>query len=387
MQIVFFTHPKFFNIQSIPRFVRMLADGMRKRGYAVETIAPEPLFLNLPLPGSLKKWLGYIDQYLLFPGQVRKRLKTYPPDTLFVFTDQALGPWVPLVANRPHVIHCHDFLAQLSAIGEFRENPVSWTGKKYQAFIKRGYSRGKNFISVSEKTRQDLHHFLPSIPGISKIVYNGMNQSFKPEDSTQVRAVLSGKLKIDLNSGYILHVGGNQWYKNRLGVIEIYNEWRANCNINLPLLLIGEPPSSRLSNKVEASSYRTNIHILTGIGDETLQLAYAGAAVFVFPSLAEGFGWPIAEAMACGCPVITTNEPPMTEVGGKAAFYISKRPLKPERVKPWAVEGGELISKIMRFTDLQRKAVAEAGLNNIKRFDSKTTLDQIEIIYRDVLQY
>src|SRR5690606_10771219 len=178
-------------------------------------------------PGVLKKWMGYVDQYIIFPNQIRKRLDSCAPDTLFVFTDHALGPWVPLVADRPHVIHCHDFLAQRSALGEVQENPTSWTGRRYQEFIRWGYSKGRNFISVSKKTKVDLHRFLPFIPSISEMVYNGLNQSFLPLDSDRARSYFGKKIGIDLKEGFFLHVGGNDWYKNRIGVMEIYNFWRS----------------------------------------------------------------------------------------------------------------------------------------------------------------
>ncbi|RYY06240.1 MAG: glycosyltransferase family 1 protein, partial [Sphingobacteriaceae bacterium] len=120
----------------MPRFAKMLADGMKKREHQVKIWSPEPRFYNLPLPKSLKKWLGYVDQYLVFPAQTRKLLRATSDDTLFILTDQALGPWMPLIANRAHVIHCHDFLAQQSALNLIPENRTSWTGKQYQAYIR-----------------------------------------------------------------------------------------------------------------------------------------------------------------------------------------------------------------------------------------------------------
>src|SRR5437763_1072894 len=102
----------------MPRFATMLSDGMKQRGHTVELLTPSPRFYRLPVPAYIKKWFGYIDQYILFPRAVKKRLKKMHQECLFIFTDQALGPWIPLVKDRPHVIHCHDFLAQRSALGE-----------------------------------------------------------------------------------------------------------------------------------------------------------------------------------------------------------------------------------------------------------------------------
>src|SRR5690348_5527580 len=99
MHLVLFSHPSFLHSQSMPRFTNMLQKGMQERGHTVEIWAPQPHFYQLKVPTSLKKWLGYIDQYILFPKQVKRRLKECPAETLFVFADQALGPWIPLVKD------------------------------------------------------------------------------------------------------------------------------------------------------------------------------------------------------------------------------------------------------------------------------------------------
>ncbi len=370
----------------MPRFAKMLAEGMKKRGHQVELWSPKPKFYNLPLPKVFKKWLGYLDQYIVFPAQVRKRLKITNPNTLFVLTDHALGPWLPLVADRPHVVHCHDFLAQQSALGLIPENPTSWTGKQYQAYIRNGYSQGKNFISVSNKTQHDLHHFLDSSVIKSDVVYNGLNQSFEAKNSINSRLAISNKTGLDLSQGYLLHIGGNQWYKNRLGVVEIYDAWRKQQKMAVPLLLIGESPDVMLTKRINQSKYKSEIHSFNNIQDNLISDAYSGAIVFLFPSLAEGFGWPIAEAMACGCPVITTDEAPMTEVAGNAAFLIPKQPNNKLEIITWAANAAKIVEAISSFSPEKRKNVTDAGIENSKRFNAEHALDQIENIYKSILQ-
>lgn len=385
MNLVFFTHPDFLGSQSMPRFAKMLANGMIERKHTVEVWSAQPRMYKLPVPGPLKKWLGYIDQYILFPKQVKARLKNCPADTLFVFADQALGPWVPLVADRPNVIHCHDFLAQFSALGMITENPTRWSGIQYQKYIRDGYSKGRNFISVSKKTQSDLHQILKKVPPLSEVVYNGLNQSWVPLNSNEAKVVLKSKIDFDISDGYLLHVGGNQWYKNREGVIEIYNAWREISKVKLPLILIGSKPSPSLLQKQMGSPYKENIHFLIGVDDSTVNCAYAGATVFLFPSLAEGFGWPIAEAMASGTPVITTNEAPMTEVAANAAFLIPKRPENIDAIGQWASEAAGVVSKIVNFTTEEREAVVKLGIENAKRFDTEKALDMIESIYQRII--
>jgi glycosyltransferase involved in cell wall biosynthesis len=384
MHIVFFAHPTFLGHQSMPRYAQMLADGMRERGHQVELWMPEAQFFKLPGPAALRKWFSYVDQYAVFPARVRRRLKACAPNTLFVFTDHALGPWVPLVADRPHIVHCHDFLAQYAALNQIEESPISWTGKQYQAFIRRGYSAGKNFISVSEKTRADLHHFLPGLPARSEVVYNGLNQVFVAREPAEARRTLGAKIGLNLLPGYLLHVGGNQWYKNRLGVIELYNAWRDRGGAPLPLLLVGAAPNAELQQAQAQSLYAQDIHLLTGLEDEAVRLAYAGATVFLFPSLAEGFGWPIAEAMASGCPVITTQEAPMTEVGAAAAFYLPRRPAT-ATAAAWAAAGAHVVQQVVALSTAERQAVVAAGLANARRFEPALALDQMETIYKAIL--
>ncbi|MDT0646269.1 glycosyltransferase [Zunongwangia sp. F260] len=384
LNIVLLTHPSFTGSQSMPRFASMLKIGMEQRGHKVQIWSPEARAFNIPSPESLKKWLGYVDQFFFFPWEIKKRINRCEEDTLFVFTDQALGPWIPLVRNYPHVIHCHDFLAQISALGKVPENPTGWTGRKYQSFIRWGYRYGRNFIAISKKTQRDLGEFLLTAPSLSEVVYNGLNQSFAPQDKNESRIVLSKKFRINLSKGFILHVGGNQWYKNRKGVIEIYNSWRKKSALELPLILIGVKPNKGLAEVYNSSNFKEDIYFMTGVEDQDLRMAYSAATVLLYPSLAEGFGWPIAEAMASGCPVITTGEAPMTEVGGDAAFYIERK--KDHDDGSCYEQAAGVLNKVLTLSPEAYQEIIGAGLRNAERFRSKIALDEIEQIYTRVRQ-
>ena len=385
MNLIFLIHPSFLESQSMPRFARMLAEGMQQRNHTVQYWSPYPRFYRARWPRIMKKWLGYVDQYLIFPFEVRSRIRDCSPDTLFVLTDQALGPWVPLVSDRPHVIHCHDFLAQQSALGQIPENPTRWTGRKYQAYIRQGYTQGKCFISGSRNTQKNLHEFLPTLPLRSEVVYNGLNQPFSPMNPAEARATLSQRTHLNLSQGYLLHVGGNQWYKNRPGVIEMYTAWRQRGGTPVPLLMVGAPANPKLLQAYTQSAVKADIHLISGLEDEFVRYAYAGALALLFPSLAEGFGWPIAEAMASGCPVITTQAAPMTEVGSDAAFYVPPRPPDSQQTKKWAREAADVIDHVLHLNASEHQEVVQQGIANAQRFDLEKTLDRLEEIYQGVL--
>lgn len=382
MNIIIFTHPSFLNSTSMPLYAKMLQNGMEDRGHQTEVWSPKPRCYQLPIK-PLKKWLGYIDQYLIFPVEVKLKLQKIPKNTLFVFADQALGPWVPLVKNRKHIVHCHDFIAQKSALGEFSEAKTGFTGKYYQRFIRWGYKKGKNFISISKKTQKDLHRFLESEPNVSEVVYNGLNQNFNPSiDSLALRNKLSKQLNINLEKGYVMHVGGNQFYKNREGVLELFEAWRSKFDLNLPLLMVGKIPTEKLVAFKEKSLWAKDIHFVTQVDDLMLRELYQGASVFVFPSLYEGFGWPIAEAMASGCLVITTNEQPMNEVAGEAGFYIEKK--EESTGDSWKEKGAILLNKVMTLDRKQSEKAVEESICQAKKFDPRHTLDQIENVYKKI---
>jgi len=383
MDIVLFTHPAFLGQQSMPRFTNMLADNFRNRGHNVKVYSPKAYFFKLPVTPSLKKWLGYIDQFLIFPIIIKKRIRSNT-NTVYVFTDHALGIWVPITKHFPTLVICHDFLAQRSAEGEIPQNPTGMSGRIYQKLIRKGYSVANNFISVSNKTQQDLHRFLGRTPSISRVVYNGLNKNFKVIEQEKARQILADQTGISLSNGYILHVGGNQWYKNRIGVVKIYSAWRAAYNNPVPLLLIGEAPSLALKQEIERSAYREDVFTLSNISDEYINAAYSGAVVLLFPSIAEGFGWPIAEAMECGCPVITTGEAPMTEVGGDAAVYIPVMPLKAIDIIQWASAAAVALQKI-NLLGIDRSEIIEKGLVNSLRFNTNKAINEIEKAICEVL--
>ena len=378
-----FCHPNFATSQSMPRFAQMLTTAYRARGHRVEVWSPKPyLFKWIPY-GRLSKWAGYADQYVIFPLWVRRAAKLAAPDTLFVFCDQALGPWVPLVAGRPHVVHAHDLLALRSALGDVLENPTSITGRVYQNYIRRGFRRGRHFISISAKTREDLHRFGGVSAVTSDVVYNGLNFPYKPLSISESDSVLRPAGLALPPSGFLLHVGGGQWYKNLAGVISLYAAYVSNVPSPLPLWCVSPEPNSRIKALLRELPDGL-VRFVRNLDSITLQAMYSRASAFLFPSLAEGFGWPIIEAMACGCPVITTDEAPMNEIGGEAALYLP-RLKSPADMAEWSTRGANALRELLAEKEDQKSRRRAMGRAWVNRFDANRAIDDYLSIYQRIV--
>jgi glycosyltransferase involved in cell wall biosynthesis len=103
--------------------------------------------------------------------------------------------------------------------------------------------------------------------------------------------------------------------------------------------------------------------------------------------LDEGFGWPIIEAMASGCPVITTNRSPMNEVGGSAAFYIDKRPNNDlQHLKKWKEDAAYTLERLIALDEFKLKKLIEKSLKQSQKFTTEYSLNAIESIYKEINQ-
>jgi glycosyltransferase involved in cell wall biosynthesis len=367
----------------MPRFAGMLKTAYESRGHSVEVWSPSARVFNW-VPGRMSKWAGYVDQYLVFPMAMRTAVIRTSKDTLFVFCDQALGPWVPLVRDRPHVVHVHDLLALRSALGDIPENPTSVTGRLYQRYIRRGFQQGRHFISVSKKTLADLNRFGGVNAVTSEVVYNGMNFPYAPLPLAEARAILKASGVIMPEAGMMLNVGGGQWYKNLMGVVAIYAEYVSRVTEPLPLWCVGPAPSSAVRAAIAKIPQKGRVILLGSVESATLQALYSAAKVFLFPSLAEGFGWPLVEAQACGCPVITTDEAPMNEVAGAPSCYLP-RLASPKDLESWARAGAMVLQGLLSESPAANAQRREAGQAWAKRFDQDTAIDAYLAIYDRIL--
>lgn len=386
MNLVLFTHPAFLGSQSHQHFARMLVRAYQRQGHTVDLRQPEAV-LRRHIGGRAAKWAGYVDQYIVFPWRMRQRIAADPPQTLYVFCDQALGPWMPRVAHRPHIVHCHDLLALRSALGLVPENPTSWSGRLYQRYIRSGFQAARHFISVSEKSRSDLHEFGGVEPVTSAVVYNGLNHAYKRQPAASAQATLH-RAGLSPPAGFLLHIGGGQWYKNTAGVLRLYAQYVARRSAEgqpvLPLWMVSPAPNGQQQSLIDALPAVGQVRFFQRLDTDTIEALYSLAAALIFPSLAEGFGWPIAEALACGCPVITTGEAPMNEVGGPHAHYLPRLP-GADDPSAWAIQGAEVLCRLLDRPAAEREAASQAGVEWARRFDAHRAIEGYLKIYASVL--
>ena len=388
MNLVLLAHPLFLGLRSQDHFARMLAEAFAARGHRVTVRRPVPRARAWAGEGRLAKWAGYVDQYLLFPRQLRRAMRRDPPDTLYVVCDQALGPWVPLVAARPHVVHCHDLLALQSAQGDWPQNPVSITGRKYQRWIRRGFSRARHFVSISHHTRTELHRLTGLQAVTSEVVHLGLNHPYAPMHADEARACLR-QAGLPVPEGpVLLHVGGGQWYKNSVGVVALYcHHVLAAVQAGqrpLALWMVSPPRGPALQALLAQVPAAGRVQFIHGVSPDALQALYGLAAALLFPSLAEGFGWPILEAMACGCAVFTTGEAPMTEVGGEVAHYLPRLHAD-DALEAWAADAARHVTQCLQASAAERQARALAGVRRAAGFQAATAIEAYLGLYRQIL--
>ena len=385
MRIVLLAHPNFMSSQSMPRFAAMLQHSYEAQGHTVQVWRPPARLRARLSSGPLAKWAGYVDQYLLFPFWLRRAVRQQPEDTLFVLTDQAQGPWVPALLSRPLVVHVHDLLALRSALGQVPENPTRWSGRIYQRYIRRGFEKANHFICISKRTQDDLVALSRVERQATRVVYNGLNQPLSPMKPERAHALLQAA-RIDAPpTGWLLHLSGNQWYKNVPGVIRLYAHYARGTAEPLPLWLIGVKPDAAVREAMDELPMAAEVRFLYGLDSEVLQAVYSLARAFLFPSHAEGFGWPIVEAQACACPVITTDDAPMNEIGGPASVYLPRLHIGDD-VQAWAADGARQLKALLNESPPDAQRRRQVCLSWAGQFTADRAIAQYLHIYEATLR-
>jgi len=178
-------------------------------------------------------------------------------------------------------------------------------------------------IAVSESTKRDLvertdvpaHNVRVIYPGVGSI----FRQPLSPERVAEVRT------RYGLTDGFILSVGTLEPRKNLHGTLQAYRSLRARLPDAPPLILIGGSGWRLDEQRLLPASEAAYVRRLGYVPDEDLAALYASCSAFVYPSLYEGFGSPVAEALTLGAPTLTSNVSSLPEVAGDAAVLVNPR--------------------------------------------------------------
>ncbi|MCX6967510.1 MAG: glycosyltransferase [Verrucomicrobia bacterium] len=357
---------------SMKLFPEMLLRLLRGKGVNAVLIRPKTYLGKLaPWAGPLGKWLFYVDKFLIFPFQLKRVLRREGgPGVIVHVCDHSNAMYVHSLAEVPHMVTCHDMMPMRSALGEVPQNPTSWTGKIFQKLILSGLKKAKFIVCVSTATQRELLRLARYPEGQTRIVFNSLNYPYAPMPISEARARVAQLTGGD--APYLLHVGGDAWYKNRAGVLTIYAEVRRRLREKgacaLPRLVYAGPSLHRelVPFLQEDPAMERDVIGVRGVDNETLRALYSAAELLLFPSWDEGFGWPIIEAQACGCRVVTTGQAPMTEVGGEAAFFID--PHHP-------IKAAGTVLAVLEQEPAQRVERIAKGIANAARFKEDVMIE------------
>lgn len=180
---------------------------------------------------------------------------------------------------------------------------------------------GSHFLAISEATRRDFLAHYSLDPAKITAVPLAADPQFTPQPETAVAAL---RQKLHLPERYVLYLGINKPHKNLVRLVDAWAMVAQNVPDAPPLMIAGawDARYEGVKTAVAQHNLSQKIHFLGRIADADLPVLYSGAALFVFPSLVEGFGLPVLEAMACGTAVACANSSSLPEVGGEAAAYF-----------------------------------------------------------------
>ena len=243
--------------------------------------------------------------------------------------------------------------------------------KKYKQWI--GHLDADRIFTISNSTKKDLLEFRKDIlPNKVEVVYLGADAKFKPITDDKIIAEIKQKYGID-NKKYILAVSELSERKNFVHLLRAFAKLIKNTKDDtLYLVLLG--PKRAGFKAVDEEIVKLNIKdkiIQTGfVADEDMPILYSGAEVFVYPSLYEGFGLPILEAMQCGTPVICTDNSSLPEVGGDAVLYIDGKDID---------KTAEALKKVCKDSGL-RLQLAQKSVKQSESFSWNKFIQQIKTI-------
>ena len=302
--------------------------------------------------GLAKKGKGIIWEQLILPRKIsQKDLLWSPANT---------GP----IYVKNQVITIHDVIP-LDHPEWFNLRFASW----YRFLLPRLSKRARKIITISQYSKERIIQLLNVPDEKVAIIPEGVGDNFKPIPEINAQKVLT---KYGVRLPFLLVVGSIEPRKN---LSRLFNAWE-NVHLQFPdleLVVIGV--QARSARNSTMTSIPDSVHLLGYVQDAELPSIYSAALALVFPSLYEGFGLPILEAMACGTPVIASNSTSIPEVVGEAGLLFN----------PFDIDAiTATIEKFVQDSELQ-EILREKGFKQASKFSWDTTAQQVWSVLSETL--
>ena len=318
-------------------------------------------------------------------GRVRLRPIAGPP-SLFSFS-----PVLLLTQKRDRLDLFHSTAYTLPAVNltatvltlhdlTFEVHPAwyaSRQGNFFRAYIRYSAMRANRIIADSEATQADIRRYYGLPPKKVSVVYlGGAASHFAPMDRSQ--ALEQVRRHSGLAGPFLLYVGAIHERKNMRRLIEAYGLARRTSTFLHRLLIVGagrEAQLAELDRLIAGLGLSGHVKRLPPVNDDLLPIYFAAAEAFIYPSLYEGFGLPIVEAMAMGTPVITSRSSSLAEVAGPAAVLVDPRDVSD-------MAGG--IARILTSPEL-RAELSARGLERARQFSWASCARETAQVYQAVI--
>lgn len=226
-------------------------------------------------------------------------------------------------------------------------------------------------IVPSEWTKKEIVKYFSYPEERIRVVYHGVEPIFSPQDENKISLV---KRKYKIENDYFLFVGSISLRKNILRMLRAYKIF-SDKNKKVDFVLVGDLSygSQEILDEMLRLNLGSRIKLIGYLKNDDLISLYSGARALVFPSLYEGFGLPVIEAMACGAPVLTSNVASMPEIAGDAGCFVSPEDISGIAEKLFILAEDENARKILR----------EKGLNRAKFFSWAKASEETLKIYNE----
>jgi glycosyltransferase involved in cell wall biosynthesis len=233
--------------------------------------------------------------------------------------------------------------------------------------------RADRVIAVSEATRRDLIEFYQTPPAKISVIYHGVSPEFRPVQEKERLLAVRYKYGLDQRP-FILSVGTIQPRKNYQRLVQAF----ASINQPLSLVIAGSEGwnCDDVYREVEKLGLADRVYFPGFVAEEDLPVLLSAATLFGYPSLYEGFGLPVLEAMACGTPIVAANQSSLPEVVGDAGLTVDP------------TDVAALATAITRLLDdpSLRERLSAAGLAQAARFTWPTMAAKLLRVYQEVIE-